>query len=272
MIDIPTLVLSWLLLLELSGEAPTPPDPGPEVPPGVEITTRGDIRIPWGAKTYDVGRGPFFVEMSDIIAQTEKEVDLEPEPGELREKNRIPGMLPPELIALQRLEAELLPPSDKVQVLTPGAPNKSVTGSLSQDAIDASSSNSVPPDPELAVGPSHVIAVVNSRYRIFSASTGSPLISATRLSTLMSANSDCTGLFDPNVLYDEEYDRFLIGADANGSDYCLAVSTTSNPLGTWAVYSIAADIGGLLLRLSPCWRWPRGHLCGFESILRRRQR
>ncbi|MEM1181980.1 MAG: thrombospondin type 3 repeat-containing protein [Acidobacteriota bacterium] len=248
MIDLPTLVVSLLSMLDptaadAAGNESHLQPASLQAPPGVELAARPNIRIPWELETRAFADGPYVVEMMDVVAQADDEKDSAP--FKAKKKNRIPGMLPPELTAIQRLEALLLPPSDRVQVLSERPTQKSVTSSTSNVAIDASSSNSVPPDPELAVGPSHVIAVVNTSYRIFSAATGTPLISATRLTNLMGGNSTCdSGLFDPNVLYDEEYDRFLIGADANGSDYCLAVSLTSNPLGQWAIYSIATDIGG----------------------------
>ena len=35
--------------------------------------------------------------------------------------------------------------------------------------------------------------------------------------------------FDPNVLYDEEEDRFFLGIDSAGGAYCFAVTTSSDP-------------------------------------------
>ena len=53
----------------------------------------------------------------------------------------------------------------------------------------------------------------------------------------MAADPECTGVFDPNALYDEEADRFILGIDADGTDYCIAVSQTGDPLGSWNLYS-----------------------------------
>ena len=239
MFELPAYILFVLLQLDASNVEHSTFQ-GLQAPPGVALKTRDDVRIPWDYKTYSVARGPFFVEMADVLAAAED--DPEP-PAKIRRKNRIPGALPPEITEIQRLEALLLPPSDKVQVLQ-ATGQESLTATRGNTAIDASTNNSVPPDPELAVGPSHVIAVVNVDYRIFDASDGSALTSATNLTTLMNANSDCTGLFDPNAIYDEEAERFIIGADANGTDYCMAVSANSNAMGTWTIYSFEADIGG----------------------------
>ncbi|MEO1082688.1 MAG: hypothetical protein AAFY88_00440, partial [Acidobacteriota bacterium] len=243
MIDLPALVLCLFLLADSSPAGLDGPGSNPEMPPNVEVTARENVRILWQAKTHDVGSAPVIVEQFEIEA-AQAAAEKEPEPKALRRKNRIPNPLPPELNEIERLKALLLPPSDGVQVFQPAPPTKSVALGVGSTAINSTSSNSVPPDPEMAASANHVITVVNSDYQIFSATTGIAFNSATNLTSLMNSNSDCTGLFDPNVVYDEEYERFIIGADANGSDYCMAVSLTSNPLEGWAIYSIATDIGG----------------------------
>ncbi len=94
----------------------------------------------------------------------------------------------------------------------------------------------VPPDPELAVGPNHVIAVVNVAFEIYDKS-GTNLAGPTTFASFMSADPACTGVFDPNAIYDEEHDRYILGIDANGAAYCLAVSQTGDPTGAWNIYS-----------------------------------
>ncbi|MFO7690718.1 MAG: DUF11 domain-containing protein [Cryobacterium sp.] len=102
----------------------------------------------------------------------------------------------------------------------------------------------VPPDAELAVGPGHVVAVTNIAfefYNHFGASlSGSPI----PFSTLFGTTTGCTNMFDPNVVYDEQLDRFVLGVDANGTGYCIAISQGPNPLGPWNVYSFATVAAG----------------------------
>lgn len=98
---------------------------------------------------------------------------------------------------------------------------------------------STPPDPEMAVGPNHIIAVVNVAVAIYDKS-GTTLLGPVPAGSLYSGASCVSGLYDPNVLYDEEADRFIIAFDkgafsANGG-YCLLASQTGNPLGTWNEY------------------------------------
>ena len=59
-------------------------------------------------------------------------------------------------------------------------------------------------------------------------------------------NPGCTStrVFDPNVLYDEQHDRFILAIDGDGHDYCVAATTGSSPLGSWNRYAFATDAGG----------------------------
>lgn len=92
----------------------------------------------------------------------------------------------------------------------------------------------VPPDPELAVGPNHIIAVVNASFAIYN-KTGGTLVAPTTFVNFF--NPYCTGtLFDPNVVYDEAANRYIMAVDDDGVNYCAAVSQTANPTGAWWIY------------------------------------
>ncbi|MCA9985764.1 MAG: hypothetical protein KDE59_15770 [Anaerolineales bacterium] len=99
----------------------------------------------------------------------------------------------------------------------------------------------VPPDPELAVGPNHVIAVVNVAFEIYDKS-GNSLVGPTTFASFMASDPNCdSGVFDPNAHYDEEADRYIIAIDGDGTHYCVAVSQTGNPTGSWNIYSFATN-------------------------------
>ncbi len=108
------------------------------------------------------------------------------------------------------------------------------------EALDfvTAGSNFVPPDPELAVGPGHVIAVANDSFAVYSP-VGVVLAGPVSFSVFFAGTPGCVNLFDPNVVYDEELDRFVLGIDANGSGYCVAMSLTPDPTQPWASYSFA---------------------------------
>ena len=117
----------------------------------------------------------------------------------------------------------------------------------------------VPPDPDLAVGPNHVIAVVNVAFEIYDKNGNSlsggpvgfseffdPTIGGTQPGD---PTPGCPafvgfGLFDPDVVYDAENDRFILGIDGDGTDFCIAASQTGDPTGGWNRYSFTANING----------------------------
>lgn len=157
---------------------------------------------------------------------------------------RRPESIVPEAVADQLRQAALgLSPDEDIQVAAPG--QAAPTAGTSFDAIDytecCGGGGSVPPDPEMATGRSHLIAVVNVAFKIFNKS-GTLLAGPTTFSSFFAANTSCVGVFDPNVIYDEEADRFILGIDANGDHYCVAVSQTSDPTGSWYIYAVPTQL------------------------------
>lgn len=143
-------------------------------------------------------------------------------------------------LAVLRQEAMFLPPMGEALLQTNEVAANVPSPSVSFDSIDytecCGGGGNVPPDPELAVGPNHAIAVVNVAFEIYDKS-GNSLVGPTTFASFMASDPECTGVFDPNALYDEEADRFILGIDADGTDYCLAVSQTGDPTGSWFIYS-----------------------------------
>ena len=102
--------------------------------------------------------------------------------------------------------------------------------------------NSAPPDPNSAVGPNHVVEVVNSDLAIFS-KTGTVLYGPVPTNTLWSGfgggcqtNNDG----DATVAYDRLADRWVISQfSVSTTPYlqCVAVSTTGDPTGSYYRYS-----------------------------------
>lgn len=107
--------------------------------------------------------------------------------------------------------------------------------------------NSIPPDPTIAVGPNHVVACVNSRFSIWN-KDGVLLKS-------IDADSWCTpvlpspGAFDPQIIYDHYEGRWFMlwdnQNDATQTAYFLIfVSDDDNPLGDWYGYKLDARTNG----------------------------
>jgi subtilisin-like proprotein convertase family protein len=156
--------------------------------------------------------------------------------------------LPESQMSLLQAESLELSSSANVQLAASGPGLQAPTAGVSFASMDytecCGGGGNVPPDPELAVGPNHIIAVVNVAFEIYDKS-GNSLAGPTTFASFMSSNTNCTGVFDPNALYDERADRFILGIDAEGTDYCIAVSQTGNPTGSWNIYSFTTGSASL---------------------------
>jgi hypothetical protein len=104
----------------------------------------------------------------------------------------------------------------------------------------------IPPDPELAVGPNHVVAVVNSRFRIYDKlGTVLKTIEADQWYGPIAPGN--WNPFDPQVVYDHFADRWVMTwahvEDTTSATIFISVSDDSDPLGTW--YSWATPSNAL---------------------------
>jgi len=113
-----------------------------------------------------------------------------------------------------------------------------------------------PPDPHLAVGQNHIVAVVNSSLAYYT-KTGTPLFEQdfdTFFNSLYTQNQD-KFIFDPKVIYDRQANRFVVlaidqSSAQERSRVLVGVSDDGNPTGNWFLYAIdvKATISG-----TPCW-------------------
>ncbi|MBX3059022.1 MAG: carboxypeptidase regulatory-like domain-containing protein [Anaerolineae bacterium] len=153
-------------------------------------------------------------------------------------------------VARLQQEALSLPPSAAVQIAESGPGLRAPVLGVSFDSLDRADccggGSVVPPDPIMAAGPNHLIAIVNLAFEIYDKTSTSLAGPTTMASFFASVGTGCaSNPFDPNVVYDEETDRWIIAADGNGTHYCIAVSQTSDPLGAYNIYSVPAQpVGG----------------------------
>ncbi len=107
-----------------------------------------------------------------------------------------------------------------------------------------------PADPHLAVGPSHIVQVVNSTLRISNKSGGT--IATATLESIFGKPTGAGFLFDPWVEYDHFANRFVVVSIATNSAqtdswYIVAVTKTATPStsgGNWWVYYFRSDLDG----------------------------
>jgi hypothetical protein len=114
---------------------------------------------------------------------------------------------------------------------------------VSFDGSPVNPAGVAPPDPNGDVGPNHVITMYNLQFQIFD-KTGTSVFGPANTNTIFSGfggacQTENPG--DPIVLYDQLADRWLLSQfTAAGPQFfiCVAVSTTADPLGTYARYAV----------------------------------
>ena len=99
----------------------------------------------------------------------------------------------------------------------------------------------IPPDNNLAVGPNHIVEIVNTSVSMYT-KNGTLLTGPTNIPDLFAPIGGLcnTYVVDPVALYDRPADRWVISGI--GLDYvssygeCIAVSTTNDPTGSYNLY------------------------------------
>jgi hypothetical protein len=107
----------------------------------------------------------------------------------------------------------------------------------------------IPPDTMGAVGPGHIVSLLNSDFGVFN-KAGTLLqkfpLQAFWASLGTEAGEPADFPFDPKILYDQHSGRFVAvtlgGKSAPGSWVMIAVSSMSNPLDNWVKWAIDADL------------------------------
>jgi subtilisin-like proprotein convertase family protein len=133
----------------------------------------------------------------------------------------------------------------------PSAAVPGITPQIASPALASSfkaledSNTSIPPDTHGAVGPSHLMVVLNTQIRI-QTRTGAAL-STVSLDSFFSAVPGpwafgTPNTFDPQVFYDPFNNRWMFAVTADGDEatsaILLAVSQTSDPTGDWKIYKV----------------------------------
>jgi hypothetical protein len=106
--------------------------------------------------------------------------------------------------------------------------------------------NSIPPDPIVAVGPNHVIACVNSQFRVWD-KEGNQLANINADSWISPVIN--AGAFDPQIIYDHYADRWFMLWDWQDSGtlqayFIISYSDNSDPFGSWYMYKMDAKLNG----------------------------
>jgi len=183
--------------------------------------------------------------------------------GAITSTSTVPAMSPAELSAevkmtplrypfdedvIMKLKNQILAPQtngDGYEVDNAILKSEPAAPPLISDFEGITYTNWIPPDPVLAVGPDHLVMVVNSSWAIYD-KTGTQLF-LTTLDAWFSGISPPGSAFDPKVIYDHHAGRWVILAlavNATSSSYLISVSDDSNPTGSWWNWNIDAAVDG----------------------------
>jgi len=171
----------------------------------------------------------------------------------------------------QRAVREILPPHEKP---APFRPDANTTLHSSVPTLEESRTEAIalfpgpgqtewrPPDPNLAVGPSHIVATVNMALTIHDKATGE-LQFAIPLNNygtpgLFEGQGAEWFVFDPKCVYDHLAQRFVVialetYAQPFGTWVNIAISDDSDPHGVWYTYRTNAAIIG---QVNAWWDYP----------------
>lgn len=104
----------------------------------------------------------------------------------------------------------------------------------------------IPPDTMGAVGPNHIVELINGAYRVYDKSTGSVLASSSLNSFWNDTGAGYSGsfAFDPRIVYDPFSERFYASSvdnSHNPNHLLFAVSKSSDPTEGWTGWGIDSD-------------------------------
>jgi hypothetical protein len=121
-----------------------------------------------------------------------------------------------------------------------------------------------PPDPIMAVGPNHIMHLVNSSFRI-SDKNGVTLKTITADSWFGGTISNPQA-FDPKVFYDTHANRWVMVWDSQNSTtqtayFLVSVSDDDNPIGVWFNWALPANVYGS----TPSGTWQDYESAGYDS-------
>ena len=133
--------------------------------------------------------------------------------------------------------AERSPAAIRLEVPQPMAPvlNLSIEG-----VNQTTAGGGFPPDTEGATGTNHFVEVTNSHFDVYLKSNGLRVKSVSLASFI---GYFTRALFDPRAVYDRTWNRWVITVDAFPESatiqrYFIAVSTSSDPTGSFFIYNI----------------------------------
>jgi hypothetical protein len=125
----------------------------------------------------------------------------------------------------------------------------------------------IPPDTNGAVGLDRVFSNTNSNYRVQDKATGAAL--STVSSDTFWASSGGSGFFDPQIVYDQYNQRWILAMASNSSTATssieIAVSQTSDPSGAYNIFRFTVGCAGGTAGCNAQGEWADFPMIGFNK-------
>lgn len=153
-----------------------------------------------------------------------------------------------QIAAAQDIEVQqpLAPPEKNLE--GPGEPDFSSRGSGPDFGFEGFPATEwIPPDPDLAVGPNHIVAVVNMKIRFFTKEGVLTHEQDLRTSSgFFGPVGGGTFMFDPIAYFDPHSQRFVVGcAEIQSRDSLyVAISDDADPNGSWNMFRHSTSSSG----------------------------
>ena len=149
-------------------------------------------------------------------------------------------------------ENYLFPQAGPAPMVASPSPSLSFIG-LDDIPRVGTTSITIPPDVDGAVGPNHIVETLNNNYRYFDKSGN--VLSTISITTFWTPAGG-SGYFDPKILYDPVQQRWIATVLSNSrttsSAILFGVSQTSDPTGAWNLFRVLGDSTGVNWADFPC--------------------
>ncbi|MGE5436623.1 MAG: hypothetical protein ACM3O3_05295, partial [Syntrophothermus sp.] len=158
------------------------------------------------------------------------------------------------ILRYKDVEGELIP-NNMPPAIQNYTEDKSLTGKSYDTAMTIvlkslqglTETNSIPPDPYVAVGPQHIVATVNSNFGIWD-KEGNLLKTISADAWYQTALAGVSS-FDPKILYDHFAKRWIMvwlhqNDNTQTSYFLVSVSQDSSAIGTWYNWALPSNMNG----------------------------
>jgi len=201
---------------------------------------------------YMPGPGPREIENTNLNSSNDQTIQVEPAgKSNLQEMSEFEAANPQEQV--QEVQPYMAGPEPReIEINNPVYPDSPDSNGIfsAPPIVDNflgldDNNTSIPPDTMGAVGPNHMVVMLNTEVRMMD-KTGTQIGSDVSLDNFWTSGTGLSGNpFDPKIVYDSLSDRWMATVDADSrsasSAVWFAISDSEDPTGDWSFYAFDAD-------------------------------